>query len=109
MCQLVLIYPEMSQHVNVEDPSNFLGRVIKEGVAGHYTSIVNQDGNVTDFLFDFFGYAEDLLPLRYVASVEGNKDASLELDRIDSVEVIISTVALLEKGRVGLSRFAEER
>lgn len=36
-----LTYPEMGQYVNVEDPFNFVSRVIEERMARHYTSIVN--------------------------------------------------------------------
>lgn len=72
----------MGQHINVENSFNFIGCMIKEGVARHYTSIINQDSNVTDFLFDFLGYAEDLFPIWYVASTYRNKGALLEFDRI---------------------------
>lgn len=82
MCQFLLIYPEMGQHINVENSFNFIGCMIKEGVARHYTSIVNQDSNVTDLLFDSLGYAENLFPIRYVASAYRNKGVLLEFDRI---------------------------
>jgi len=60
--------PELREHVHVEDPLDFLGRLLQNGMRWHYAHIINQHRYASNIRLDPIRQCHNLIALGNIAA-----------------------------------------